>query len=303
MVTNLNNKEHASNLLEQIVDLTNSNPFENGMSIFIDENGHLVLIERPDGNNGHEVMLTTYSKFLEVANQSQEIIREKMKIAKLGFTSISGILPQSELVFCLGAYGEGIITDNSLTTPSFQGGQIFVLGLRACNLNFALKNERIPNVGVPTTIFVIRTEKIIQTASTSSTMNNDINSSIAAYKVTAMFAACIKGKGRIDEDTPMYYYPFSNVSSTNYRVCLGSVFGTDLLIFERASHLDRLPIQFYSTMASTHELQVNYASKDKLSYKEFLLSLINKPFNEDELKPMNLTYKEFINTTVSSLYR
>lgn len=304
MVVNLENQELALQLFNQVVDLTNSNPFENGMFVMVDENGHLALIERPDNCNGREVMFTTFEKFLEVANQSQELIREKRKVARLSFTSISGILPQSEIMGCLGAFGEGLITDSSFTNPRFEGGQIFILLLRSTILDFAFKDEIIRDVGVPTTVLVVRTERVLKAASDVSSIDNSLDSSREYLQVKAMFAACVKGKGRIDDDTEMYFYPYSNTSKSNFgRVCLGSVLGTDLLLFEKQSHLDELPVYFYSAMANTHELDVRFKSQDKLSQRQLILRSKNKPFNEDELIPMKMTYSQFINGAVSSLYR
>lgn len=304
MVINLKNKELALQLFNQVVDLTNSNPFENGIFIMIDENGHLALIERPDNCNGRETIFSTFENFLEVANQSQELIREKRKVAKLSFSSISGTLPQSEVMSCLGAYGEGLITDNSLTNPSFEGGQIFILALRSTIVDFAFKDEIITDVSVPTTILVVRTERVIKAASSEASLGNSFDSSKNFLQVKSMFAACVKGKGRIDDDTEMYFYPYSNTSKTNYgRVCLGSVLGTDLLLFEKPSHLDTLPIDFYGAMANTHELDVCFKSQDKLTQRQFILRSKNKPFDEDELIPMKMTYRQFINGAVSSLYR
>lgn len=304
MVTNLRNEEVALQIINEIVDLSNSNPFEDGLTVMVDKNGYFTLIERSDNCNGRVVIPTTFPKFLEVANQNQELIREKRKVAKLSFSSISGVLPQSEIVGCLGAYSEGLIIDNSLTSPCFEGGQIFILVLRSTITDFAFKDEVIKDVGVPTTVLIVRTEKVLKAASTDISLSNSLDSSRKYLEVKSMFAACVKGRGRIDDDTEMYFYPYSNTSKTNFgRVCLGSVLGTDLLLFEKQSHLDVLPLEFYGAMSNTHELDVCFKSQHKLSQRQFILRHKNKPFDEDELIPMNMTYKEFISGAISTLYR
>ena len=294
--------EEALELAKEFCDISGSNPFKNGRVVYITNDEQFAVVKISDKYGNKKFIPTVYSQLRKLEAECSEIFKEKRKIEKMDFTAVSGMLPQSEIMFCLGAYAEGNLTNKSLTNPSYEGGQVFILGVRSTNIDFALGKKVIPNVGIPTTLFVVRTQKILKAREYATSLEDD---NFEMFEVKSVHAACVQGRGRINHDTKIYHYPFTNVNRTLFgRVCLGQVYGTSILQFESSADLDRFPTEFFDSMADTHDYNTRYASNTELKLESFLKTLQNKPFpSETELIYSGWTYGEWLAGVFNDLYK
>lgn len=117
------------------------------------------------------------------------------------------------------------------------------------------------DIGMPNLIFVFRLfSNTIQVGYVVATQDSEIN-----------------------EDTQLYHYPFSNVF-TNGSIC----WGNKLPAYDELKHVQNVPEMFLSMPNNNHNYGANNFSG--LEYRPLLEALGGKPFNEEWLKPMNVSY-------------
>lgn len=96
----------------------------------------------------------------------------------------------------------------------------------------------------------------------------------------------------INEDTEIYYYPYTNVSGIDGRVCLGSnIFDTGILDGDK---LFNVPNEFFSMPNTLHSYSFKNNTK-RYEFEELVISLKNKDFDDNllvENSKLN-TYKKW----------
>lgn len=285
---------------DQMMQLFKHNVFGKGRSVQYSEDEQLALVEVSDENGNRCCALTSAADLRAYENQKAEIASENQKIVNVELHSMSGLLPQSEDVFCLGAYGEGNITKPSFIEPEFEGGQLFILGIRSRNIDFAIKDTVIENVGIPTTLFIIHTKRVVK-AKEYGDVSFDVSKSV--LQIDRVYVSCIDTTGVIDKDTPIYHYPYTNVNRSSFgHVCLGSYSGSDELCFSDSVDLYRFAYEFFYLLRDSHEYSTMYKSSKETPLIKFLKSLQNKKFPSDELIATGYTYDTWINKVVKHIY-
>lgn len=168
-----------------------------------------------------------------------------------------------------GEISEIFVNDNIITTlqtKRFDNGSCWYMLLRNnVPANFIFKDVLYKNIGMPYTLFAI---KVFQN------------------KFIRMNICCTKTR-YIDNNTKLYCYPFSNVSSSG-SVCLG---GNNLSCYDLSNfnNIKNIPEMFLMMPNSSHSYGNNNSGKE---YIDLLESLKNNDFNNDYLKEMPVSYMD-----------
>lgn len=147
------------------------------------------------------------------------------------------------------------------------GREYFVLLRENKPVDFEYFGTVYENVGVPTILFAV-------------VLANNI---LQGFKIAA-----VKDKV-ITEDTQIYYYPFSNVSSPTSYACVGGNRISNIEI-KSTSQLHSMPDMFLSMPNSNDSYGHNESG---LEYRPLLKKLSNKKFPDKYLKPANMKYSEW----------
>lgn len=147
------------------------------------------------------------------------------------------------------------------------GAEIYYIVKEKCNIDITYFDTIYKNVGIPKLIFAVKVyEEVIRD----------------------VYTVAVKDKV-IHEDTALYHYPFSNVSTGNGHICFGSNKISSIKITSPIM-LHSIPDMFLS-MPNNNDNYGNNTSN--MEYRMLLESLQDKEFNDDYLMCMNKTYKEW----------
>lgn len=276
--SNPENAKEIFNMASKTIDKLAFNPF-NGGRVFYRSADELHTVLHSQKNTGlTKIRFARTRDVIKADVAADELMRENRRSERKKIHSISGLLPNSELVSCLWHMAEGELLSDNYISPSYEGGHVYLLLLKACNLDFAIDNEVVKNVGIPPTLFLVRTEKVKASAATKDAVDNE------AIRVTRVYATCLDNAGFITEDSRIYDWPWSNVSVNTFGwMCLGNNFGSGALVYPDAASLANLPYDIICNFPTTGHYGV---SIDGISYKdliEFMYSIQGKQFPVNKL--------------------
>jgi hypothetical protein len=148
------------------------------------------------------------------------------------------------------------------------GSEYFLMVRQPGKFDIQYFDDTYKEVGIPKLVFAIKLFK---------------------STIQQMFIVVVKDH-TVTEDSQLYYYPFSNVSSYDTKVCFGS---------NRISELNiDSPIKLHSVIDMFLSMPNNNDSYGQnlsgLEYRPLLEALNGKNFDNSWLKPMNKTYKEWL---------
>lgn len=278
------NPESARKTLDMwgnMVDKIGLDPFDGGRFIHRTSDERHSMIHLPQPNGIINPLLCKTRDAINADIQADAIVREKRKSIRKKSYSVSGLLPNSEKISCLWHMAEGERLDGSLTSPTHEGGHLYLLLLEACNLDFAIDDEVIKDVGIPPTLFLIRTEK--------STKTTEINGKIITeetVKVTRTYARCLNQSGYINGLVMTYDWPWSNCSvGSNGWLCLGGNYQSGSLVFPDIQSLASVPKLIISHFPTTSHYGPSFADEVNMTY-----SILAKYMKENQGKPFNINH-------------
>lgn len=292
---NLNDLTELVSFFTQMKQVFGYNIFEGGRVVLHSACEQFALVE-----DGGRAAMTTAENLREFETKNLEIAREKQKFKKAEFSSISGFLPQAKEVFCVASYGIGKLINPSLSFPEYEGGQIFVLGIRKSNIDVLVKDHTYKNVGMPTTLFLVKTRT---TSKAKDHGQVSVDNIVKGIQIERVFVSCTTEDFTITEDTQLYHYPLSNVNRSSHgNVCLGSYTNSDYLFFENQIELCRFVYDFYCSLRDSHEYSTKYKSSKDVSLDKFLNSLKDKEFPNSELIPNGETLESWVRKVINHMY-
>jgi hypothetical protein len=107
--------------------------------------------------------------------------------------------------------------------------------------------------------------------------------------ISKVMVAALEDQILTNEDSEVYYYPYTNVQN-DYTVCWG---GSSLPELDRISQLGSIPELFFNSPNS--DCYYDSANASKLKYRELIEKLKGKTFPDEYLKKTGLKLSEWIN--------
>lgn len=148
------------------------------------------------------------------------------------------------------------------------GSNIFIMSREAGQTEITYFDTKFENVGIPKLLFAIKVVNMV---------------------IQMVCVVSVKDE-IITENTKIYAYPFSNTSSGDGKICFGGNRISNLPI-KNAIDLHSIPDMFLA-MPNNDDAYGN-KNLSGLEFRPLLENLVGKTFEEQWLKPMNITYKEW----------
>ncbi|MDC3424283.1 hypothetical protein NC797_07145 [Aquibacillus sp. 3ASR75-11] len=113
--------------------------------------------------------------------------------------------------------------------------------------------------------------------------------SIVGESIRSLKIVAVKDSGRINENTGVFYFPYSNVHHSSGEVCMGTN------QFPKIDCLSQLDSVHYLFFAAPFGDDYGTMSLAGAGLSELFNKFIDREFDDDLLIPMNSTVKEFFN--------
>lgn len=301
--SNPKNAMKTFNMIADIIDKYGSNPFDGGRFTHrtSDEKHSLVHLPQPNGINN--MVLCKTRDVINADIQADTIAREKRKATRKKINAVSGYLPRKKgSISCIWHMAEGERLDNSLGNPTYEGAHVHVLLLEACNMDFAIGDDVIKDVGIPPTLFLIRSEKTTNTTELNGKLITE-----EVVKVKRVYARCIDQTGYINGRIKTYDWPWCNCApNSNGWLCLGENYQSGSLVFHDIQSLIDVPKLIISKFPSTDHYGTRFAQQLEMTYdklKSYMKEHQGKPFNITHLRDTGEDLDTWLNNFEASAYR
>lgn len=223
------------------------------ISFTIDDSGLVDVFMEDDG-----LVLTkktvSYTTMLDMLKSCTDTTKKQM-----GVSDLSPIFP-----------GDSIISTIQIKDFPTADTKWYILLREPKPVDFEFFGTTYKNVGVPKTLFAIKVS----------------GGHVMSFRVVAVKDMFVSSK------TPIYAYPFSNVS-TSGTVCTGDNFKAINQEVDDTNtyNLLSIPEMFFAMPNSEHSYGHNTSG---LYYRDLLEKLVDQPFNNDWLQDDSMTYDHFI---------
>lgn len=222
-------------------------------------------------------MEKTFDTVIRIAGERAEVVVEQMK--KGGIITRKNISPDA-LGACFltskyddGIHHTGLLPENCIAMTITAKHHFYYIRYPDLYSDMAYFGTEYPRFPIPRLIFGFKY------------MPNE--GKVAESRV------CVVADERLRDDTPLYTYPFSNVSSGG-NICIGN---NALPVYKHPSRLSGLP-GYILRIPNNNDHYSNSGNRLHWEYRELLEQMKDKPasyYYTDVLKESRLTLKDFMN--------